>query len=209
MEFRDLIAQLRNDSKSYHFCRDGLKGVASAASVLQCVAMLRENIVYCFDSDYHQAVADNIEEWYKNWKEEFNKCGIWVNEDSENKDAIIIITTLGALKPTEDGYVPYLSGMVTGKQRCFLFGEKGTRLLACNHARVYSKNPNAELILTDHTHGFVKGSYVEVTENASCYAEDAKVILGGSARAFLASSCTFTVSSVGAKIESIEHLGFQ
>lgn len=209
MEFRDLIAQLRNDSKSYHFCRDGLKGVATAASVLQCVAMLRENVVYCFDSDYHQAIADNIEEWYQNWKTEFNQCGIWVNESSSNDKGIVIITDFASARDLSGAERDECAFFIMGKERCFIFGKKNLRVFAFNHAKVYSKDPNADIRLYERSHGFVKKSMVFASDNAICYAEDTTVTMDQKCTCYLTESCSYIFCSITPKVKSLKHLGFQ
>lgn len=209
MEFRDLIAQLRNDSKSYHFCRDGLKGVATAASVLQCVAMLRENIVYCFDSDYHQAVADNIEEWYQNWKDEFNQCGIWVNESSSDDKGIVIITDFDCARDLSGSEKRECAFFIMGKERCFIFGEKKLRVWLFDHAKVYSKNPNADIHLYMRSHGFIKNSKVLAIDNSICYAESANVMMDQKCTCYLTADCSYGFYSVTPKVKTLKHLGFQ
>lgn len=209
MEFRDLIAQLRNDSKSYHFCRDGLKGVATAASVLQCVAMLRENIVYCFDSDYHQAVADNIEEWYQNWKKEFNQCGIWVNESSMDSKGIVIITDFESIHNPSGAEIAEHAFVILGKERCFIFGEKNLRVWVYDHAKLYSKNPNADIHLNMYSHGFIKNSKVLASGSAICYAEDANVMMNQKCTCYLTASCSYGFYSATPKVKTLKHLGFQ
>lgn len=209
MELQELIAQLKNDSRSYHFCKDGLKGVASVTSVLQCVAMLRENIVYCFDSDYHQVIAENIEMWYGQWKKEFNLCGIWVNECPENGDGIVVIVSQDLSNYKSQQWLVSHARIIIGKCRCFVFGVNKMRVCLFDQSKIYSKNPNARIHLFDHSHGFIKFSNVNLCNSSVCYAESAKVYLYDRSHANLTKSCLPIFFSVGPKVATIEHLGFQ
>lgn len=198
MEFRDLMVQLRNDSKAYHFCRDGLKGLASATSVEQCISLLRENIVYCFDSDYHQAIADNIEEWYRRWKTEFNRCGIWVNENTDNEKGIIIWNSLDGLT-------------AKGKERVFRFGKMAYAVfMAIDHAKIYSKESPIKVILAGHSHGFIYQAHdISVMNSATCYAEKTTVRSTDACRLFLTSDCNWVGIKGHKTYAEILHVGFQ
>lgn len=207
MEFQDLIVQLRDDSKSYHFCRDGLKGVAFATSVLQCVEMLRENIMFCFESDYHQVIAENVEEWYKSWKWEFNQCGIWVNECPDGGKGIVIITGIDKDVPNEtlDTY----EKIIIGNCHAFIFGGGKVKVTVFDHARIHSKNPKASLLLTNHSQGFVEKSTVTTNDFAVCYAEESKVYLDGHSVAHVTPSCKVTHLSPCCQVHPIARLGIQ
>lgn len=205
MEFQDLMAQLREDCHKYHFCQDGLRGVAKATSVENCVAMLRENIVYCFNSDYHQAIAENVDEWYLSWKDIFNRCGVWVNEIPSNDKGIVILTKdCSHIFSTSYGFGLF------GKTRCFVFGDSPKIVGVFDHAKIYSKNENAIIILCNHAHGFIQNAVsVKVLNDATCYADHVEnVACNSNSRLFLTHDCK--LDDQGHKsLEYIEHFSFQ
>lgn len=196
MEIQELIEQLRSDSKAYHFCEEGQDGAMMAMSVEQCVKLLRENIVYCFDSEYHQAVADNIEKWYKQWKPIFNNQGIWVNEHAEEEKGLIIWTG-------------YDSFHAVGNERVFRFGKsRYAIILLTDHARIYSKS-HINIILAGYSHGFIYNACeVFALGHSTCYVEKSKVRSSENCRLFLTPDCNW-IGQKGCKIfEEIQHVGF-
>lgn len=205
MEFQELMAQLRQDCNKYHFCQDGLRGVANATSVENCVAMLRENIVYCFNSDYHQAIAENVEEWYRSWKQIFHACGIVVNEHFWPHNQIVILThdctTL----------FPHYRFGVLDKERCFVFGEKTTVVSVYDSAKIYCKNPNADITLWNKSHGFIQNAeLVTVKDKASAYVDHVTKVEanGPGVRLHYTPDCQL-VDVEHKKLEQIQHFSFQ
>lgn len=206
MKFQDVMAQLREDCNKYHFCQDGLRGVAKATSVENCVAMLRENIVYCFNSDYHQAIAENVEECYRNWKTIFNACGVWVNEQPFIEKGLIILT-----RDCTNIYATSYGFGVRGTERCFVFGEKDMIVGVFNTARIYSKNPHAIIRLYDKSHGFIHNAeLVEVKDYASAYVDHVQQVVanGYGARLFYTPDCE-VIDYEHKKLEVMEHFSFQ
>ena len=154
-------------------------------------------------------MADNIEEWYQNWKDEFNQCGIWVNESSSNDKGIVIITDFACARDLSGSEKRECAFFIMGKERCFIFGEKKLRVWLFDHAKVYSKNSNADIHLYMRSHGFIKNSKVLVTGNAICYAEGANIMMAEKCTCYLTADCSYGFYSVTPKVKTLKHLGFQ
>lgn len=205
MKLKELIKQITKQCEDYHFCEEGVNEVLQADCVTKFIAILRENIFWCFESEYHQAIADNIETWYRQWKEEFNRCGIWVNENIPDEIGIIICTTsFPDITIFGNGFVGHC---LHGSERCFIFGEKKFGVISYGHSRVYSKNPNARFILANHSHGFIfHSSEVIVREDAIGYIEDSHVNCHGRCKLVLTNDCQLKDNG-HVSLEYVGHIG--
>lgn len=207
MEFQDLIKLLREHCNEYHFCKDGLKGVATATSVEDCVALLRDNLVWCFDSPYHQAIADNLENWFMLWPEAFHRCGIWVNEVPKKSGKGIMLCTR-EIYATIYGtnVIP-----VDSYQKCFVFGNMDLHVKAWHHATIYCKNPSAEVYLRDNSVGYCKGvAQIHIWNHGCCFAEASSISVTDFAEVHATNDCDVFKSSYHCgKIEQIEKFNFQ
>ena len=207
MEFNDLITQLKHDSEVYHFCEEGKTGLARSTSALECFSFLRENIMYCFRSKYHHAIAEKVADWYARWKDEFNRCGIWVNEHTPESKGIVLLTEEN-IHDVGLGDAHLNSFPVNGKERCYLFGNKRMSIQGCAHSQIYSRNPAASFSLEEYSYGFIHDARkVDVKDHASCYAENSKVRSSGHCQLFLTPTCKWKNDGHG-ECETIQHVGF-
>lgn len=207
MELTELFQQLHQESRAYRFCKDGLAGIGLAKdkqSAQLCVRLLREEIIYCFDTDFQKVIAENVESWYEQWKQEFNNGGIWVNGNTPNEKGIIICTK--SFSPEVPDVGLSWNG-IHGNERCFVFGEQTFGIVAYDHSRIYSKNPNAHFRLCNHSHGFIFHSPdVVVVEDAIGYIEDSSVKCHGRCKLVLTNDCTL-IDKGHLKLEYVGHVG--
>lgn len=185
MDFKELLNEVSHQSKMYNFCSDGKRGLQNADNIQNLIKMLRDTIFWCFDTEYSQAVVACVEKWYANWKEQFNLGGIWVNEETERRDAIIIITkkSFGT-----DCY------HFQDNQRVFVFhtDDKEIIHIECNdHAHLYCKHPYANITLRNSSHGFTFAGTVMMNDSAICYAEDTVFLRGYGRRIVCTENCEY------------------
>lgn len=206
MEFLELIDCLRKDCNTYHFCKDGLRGVAKATSVEDCVGLLKNNIVWCFDSPYHQVIAENIDTWFEQWPEAFRHSGVFVNEAPDNARAIMIIT-----RPTDFLLSDHNRVAVEKFQRCFVFGTAELTVRAWNYSIVYCKNPNAEVFLYDKALGYCKHvKSISAKHRSVVYVEHTHLITCTNwADVYLTADCDLVQSYHSGKVNIIENFNFQ
>lgn len=129
-------------------CQPGFEALLKAESVPEILAVWKLNWSDIYDSKFADIMAENIRDIYAELGDEFRRCGIYVNEDSDT--GLVIISTPDAVIH------------VGGDAKAYVF--TAAEVMATDNAQVYCRAEGSDITLSGHTYGNIKAGTVKVKD---------------------------------------------
>lgn len=142
MDYEQMSRELREICRQKDACTDGYAELLRAKTVPEILSTMKHHWDFVWSDKYNfrPVIRKYVTKWFAGQEENFHKAGVYVNESADRHLAIV----------TDTDEILRFGGSV----RVYVFGK--AHILCYDHCSVFSRCPDAEIEMFDHTSGIVE-----------------------------------------------------